>query len=102
MSIALVRLSVILPLNILSTILLSVWCGVGGFAYNSSSRMIMMYTASLEMMLILVSSYSVADVVTCLMMCEILSTAPLFGGTDVSLDSKKCPPARMHALGSLR
>ena len=44
----------------------------------------------------------VADDMTFLMMCTMFNTAPLLGGTVVSLDRKKCPPALLHALGSLK
>jgi hypothetical protein len=37
-----------------------------------------------------------------LMMCAMFNTAPLFGGTVVLLDRKKCPPALLRALGSLK
>ena len=45
---------------------------------------------------------SVADVITCLMMCAMLSTAPLFAGIVVLIDRKKCPPAQLRDFGSLR
>ena len=45
---------------------------------------------------------SVADVITCLMMCAMLSTAPLLVGIVASLDRRKCPPALLCACGSLR
>ena len=102
MSTPLVRLGVIVPLTILSAITLSIWGGVGGCACTSSLRIILMCTDSLAMMYRPDSSASVADIMTCLMMCAMLITAPLFGGTVALLDRRKCPPARLHALGSLR
>ena len=39
---------------------------------------------------------------TFLMMCAMFNTAPLLGGTVVSLDRKKCPPALLRDLGSLK
>jgi len=48
------------------------------------------------------NSASVADVITCLMMCAMLSTAPLLVGIVASLDRRKCPPALLCACGSLR
>ncbi len=48
------------------------------------------------------SSASVADDMTFLMMCAMFNTAPLLGGTVVSLDRKKCPLALLCALGSLK
>ena len=56
-----------------------------------SSGVILVYTASLAMRYSPASSASVADVMTCLMMCAILSTASLFGGID-----------ELRALGLLR
>ena len=56
-----------------------------------SSGVILVYTASLAMKYSPASSASVADVMTCLMMCAILSTASLFGGID-----------ELRALGLLR
>ena len=97
MSIALVRLGVIFPLYILSAAALSVCSGMAGCGCPISLRMILMYTASLAMMYSAASSASVADVMTCLMMCAILSTAPLFCGMVALLDRKKCPPALLRA-----
>ena len=45
---------------------------------------------------------SVAEDMTCLMMCAMLSTAPLLFGTEESLDKNKLPPALLRAFGSLR
>jgi hypothetical protein len=42
-----------------------------------------------------------ADDMKFLIMCAMLSTAPLFGGTVVSLERKKCLPALLRALGCL-
>ena len=89
MSIALVRFGVILPLTILSAIALSVCSGVCGCLCPISSRMILMYTASRAMMYMPASSASVADVMTCLMICAMLRTAPLFAGIAASLERKK-------------
>ncbi len=47
------------------------------------------------------ASVSVAEDITFLMMCAIFRIAPFFGGTVVSLDRKKCPPAWLCAFGLL-
>jgi hypothetical protein len=64
--------------------------------------MILMYTASRAIMYSPASSTLVANDMTFLMMCAMFSTAPLFGGTVVSFDRKKCPPALLCALGLLK
>ena len=69
MSIALVRLVVILPLTIFSSIALSVWIGVGGCTCTSYSIIIMMCAASLAIMHRPASYASVSDVMTCLIIC---------------------------------
>ena len=38
----------------------------------------------------------------CFWICAMLSTAPLFGGTVVLLERKKCPPALLLVLGLLK
>ncbi len=48
------------------------------------------------------SSASVAEDITFLMMCAMFRIAPLFGGTVVVLERKKCPPARLCAFGLLK
>ena len=53
----------------------------------------MMYNAA--------SSASVADVMTCLIMCAMFKMAPLLDGTSAPLERKKWPPALLLALGSL-
>ena len=63
--------------------------------------MIMMYTALLAMMQNAANFASVADDMTCLMMCAVLSTAPLLPGTLVSPDKNKFPPALFLTFGSL-
>ena len=44
----------------------------------------------------------VAEDMTFLMMLAMLSMAPLLHGMVSSKERKKCPPARLRALGSLR
>ncbi len=102
MSIALVLFGCILPLMTASAIALSVCIGVGGCLWPNSLSIILMYTASRAMMYSPTSSALVADDVTFLIMCAMLSTAPLFGGMVVSLERKKCPLAWLRALGSLK
>ena len=102
MSIALVRLGCTFPFTTASAIALSVWSGVGGCLCPSSSSMIQIYTASRAIMYRAANSASVADDITCLMMCAMLSTAPLLGGIGDSSDRKKCPPARLLALVLLK
>ena len=92
----------IFPLHAVSAITLSVCNGIGGCLCPISSKIILMYTASRSMMYSAVSSASVADVMTCLIMCAILIIAPLFCGIVALLDKNKCPPARILAFGSLR
>jgi hypothetical protein len=48
------------------------------------------------------SSASVAEDITFLMMCAMFRIAPLFGGTVVSFERKKCSPAWLHAFGLLK
>ena len=102
MSIAFVRFGCILTLTTPSAIELSVCKGVGGCGCPISSRMILMYAASRAIMYRAASSASVAKVITCLMMCAMLSSAPLFVGTSPQFERKKYPPALLRALGSLR
>ena len=102
MSIALVHFGCTFPLMTASAIALLVCIGVGSCLCPISSRMILMYTASLAMMYSAVISASVVDDMTCLIMCAILRIAPLFAGIPVSSDRKKCPPALLRAFGSLR
>ena len=64
-----------------STIALSVCIGVGGCLCPISSTMMWMYTASLAMMYSAAVSASVADDMTCLIMCAMLRMTPLFVGT---------------------
>jgi hypothetical protein len=61
-----------------------------------------MYTASLAIMYSPANSAYVAEDIMCLIMWAMFSTAPLFGGIGISLDRKKCLPAQLYALGSLR
>ena len=102
MSIAFVCFGCIFLLQTAYAIMLSVCNGVGGCLCPISSKIILMYTASRAMMYSAASSASVADVMTCLIMCVMLKIAPLFWGIVALLDKKKCPPAWLLAFGSIR
>ncbi len=102
MSIAFVRLGCILPLHTASAAALSVCNCVEGCLWPISVNTILIYTASRAMMYNAANSASVADVMTCLMMCAMLSTAPLLAGIVALLEREKCPPALLRACGSLR
>ncbi len=102
MSIALVLFGCILPLRAASAIALLVCIGGGGCLCPNSLSIILMYTASHAMMYSPASSALVANDMTFLIMCAMLSTAPLFGGMVVSLERKKCPPAWLRALDLLK
>ncbi len=102
MSIALVRFGCTFPLITPSAIALSVCIGVGDCLWPISLRMICMYTASCAMMYSITSSASVADAITFFIMCAMLRMDLLLAGSCMSLDKKKCPPALLRALGSLR
>ena len=78
MSIAFVCFGCIFPLHIASAMALYVCNGVGGYLCPIYSKIIMMYTALHTMIYSDASSASVADVMTCLMMCAMLRIAPLF------------------------
>jgi hypothetical protein len=45
---------------------------------------------------------SVADEITCLIMCAMLRMAPLFCGMVLLFERKKCPQALLRAFVSLR
>ena len=75
MSIAFVRFGWTFPFVMASAIMLSVCNGVGGCVCLISSRMIRMYTASLAIMLRAASLASVADDMTCMIMCATLMMA---------------------------
>jgi hypothetical protein len=99
---ALLCLGCTFQLITLSAIALSVCNGVGGCSWPNSSSMILMYTALQAIMFRLANSALVANGVAFLMICAMFSTAPLFGGTVVSLERKKCPPAQHRTFGLLK
>ena len=102
MSIALVRFFRFFLLHTESDIALSVCNGVGGRLCPFPSKNILMYMDLRAIMYSAASSASVVDVMTCLIMCVILRSVPLFWGIVASLDKKKCPPARILDFGLLR
>ena len=75
MSIALVCFGCILPLMTTSAIALLVCSGVGGCLCPNSLSMILMYTASHAVMFNPASSALVANDMTFLIMCAMLSTS---------------------------
>ena len=89
MSMAFVCLGCIFPLTTPSAIELSVCSGVGGCGCPISLTIMYMYTASHAIIYRPANSASVADDMTCLIMCAILSMAPLLGGMSAPLDRKK-------------
>ena len=90
MSIALVCLDCILSLHTASDVALSVCSGVEGCLWPISINTILIYTASRFMMYSATNSALVADVMTCLMMCAMLSTAPLLAGIVALFCSSAC------------
>jgi len=102
MSLAFVRLGCTFPLVTASAIELSVCSGVGGCLCPISLSMILMYTALRAIICRPANLASVAYNITCLIMCAMLSTAPLFCGMVLSLERKKCPPALLRAFVSLK
>jgi hypothetical protein len=73
----------------------------GGCTCPSSSSMILICTASRAIMYRPASSALVAETIRFLMMCAMFSINQLFGGTVILLERKKCPLARLCAVGSL-
>ena len=102
MSMTLVCFVLIFQLMTSSAMELSVWSRVGGCVWPSSSSMIRIYTVSRTIIHKPFNSASVSDVMTCVMMCAMLRMAPLLAGIVVLLERKKCLPARLWALESLR
>ena len=102
MSIAFVRRGWMLFVTTECAAELSVCMGVLGCGCPNSSRVFLAGTASLAFMYIAPISASHAEDITARMICHNVSTGPLFGGICQSLDMKKCPPALLQALGSLK
>ena len=61
-----------------------------------------MYTALRAIIYRPANSASVADDITCLIMCAMLRTAPLFCGIVLLLERKNCPPALLRGFVSLQ
>ena len=101
-SIAFVRFGCILTFTTASSIELSVCNGVGGCLCPISSKMVLMYTASLSIMYNATNYDSVADDMTCFIMCNMLRNDLLFCGMVEPLDREKWLPALLRAFGSLR
>ena len=89
MSIAFVHFGFILSFHTSYAILLSVCNMVGDFSCTISSNTILMYTTLHAMMYIATSSADVADLMTCLIIWEMLRIALLICGIVASLDKKK-------------
>ena len=85
-----------------NAVLLSVCIGVRGCLCPISFRSCRIATALHALMYNAPSSASAALDMTDLMIWDMFSTAPLFGGLSVSIDMKKCPPALLRAPGSLK
>ena len=89
-------------LHTASAIALPVCNGSEGCLCPISSKIVMMYTALRDMMYSAASSASVANVLTCLIMCAMVRIVPLFWDIVAFLDKNKCPPAQLLAFGMLR
>ena len=89
MSIAFVHFGCILSFHTASAIVLSVCNMVGDCSCTISSNTILMYTALHAMLYIAASSADVADLMTCLIIWEMLRIALLNCGIVASLDKKK-------------
>ena len=85
-----------------SVVVLSVCIGVGGCLWPIVFNAWRAEIASLQFMKRAPNSASAAKDMTTFMICEIVSTDPLFGGMAESSDMKKCPPALRLAFDSYR
>ena len=88
MLIDLVAFDIILLLMSPWVVLLSVWTGVRGWGWPSSSSVLWAGMAVLELRKRAPNLASAADDMTCLIMLEMLRTAPLLGVWLVSSDRK--------------
>ena len=82
--------------------MLSVCMGVWGCLWPISASVVRCGTALRALMYNAPNSASAAEDMTVLMSCARFRTAPLLVGSAQSDKRKKCPPARLRALGSLR
>ena len=85
----------ILLLITTSAVELSIWIGVRGCLCPNSLRIIRMHAASLAAINREPSSALASNEIKFLMICEMTSMAPLFGGDVVFFDKKKIPLARL-------
>ena len=85
-----------------SAVVLSSCTGVGGCGWPISHSVTRIGTASLALMKAADTSASTAEVTTDEMIFAMLRTAPLLGGTGMSLESTKWPPALLRAFDSVR
>ena len=85
-----------------STVVLSVFIGVGGCLWPNYSSAWLAGMDSRQLTKRVPSSASAAEDITALIICEMMMTAPLFGGMAEFLDMKKCPPALLCAFVSDR
>ena len=83
-------------------VMLSTCIGVHSCLRPISARVVRTGMALQALMNIAPNSASADDDMTALMMWAMFSTAPLLGGSSLSSDMKKCPPARLLASGLLR
>ena len=81
---------------------LLVCIGVLDCGYPSYTSAIICGTSSQELTYIASIYDSAANVITTLIIWAVFNTAPLFLGVSSFSDKKKCPPARLLALGSMR
>ena len=102
MSIDLVRRGCMLLLTTTNAVLLSVCIGVFGCLCPISCNRFRIGTASQALMYIAPNSASAALDMTAVIIFDILSIAPLVGGSSASVVRKKCPPALLLAFGSLK
>ena len=102
MSMALVHLGWMMLAMTPSAVELSILMGVGGCGCPISSSRCRSGIASRALMYKAPSSALAAEDITDLIICAIISIAPLFRGTSSFSERKKRPPARLHALVSER
>ena len=100
MSIDLSRFLAMLLVTTPRAVVLSVCIGVGGCLWPIFSNAWRARMASLQLMKRDPNSASAAENMTAFMICEMVRTDPLFGGTAESSDMKKCPPALLLAFDS--
>ena len=102
MSMDLVALGVMRLVRTPCAVELSVCIGVFGCGWPNSTSVVRIGTANFALMKSAPNSASAAELITALMICEMLRMAPLLRGISSSLDMKKCPPARLRAFASER